>query len=518
MNHHSMALAATSPPGAARMPRCASRSGNQVAPGPVRCAASPIELKQTAYLQRRLLSALRQHEAVSGILVTRCRSEIGAKCDIPCGFRVSGKSDRPRRGGLFRIGYDSSSGLSRPGTVKAKPQGWQDVEAELEPAEALPMDRDARDSVSQFEWKEFEQAVEYRDLGRALKALETLNNFESDARAEDRNDVIELSLEGSGDGNGSLRADSSKEAGTSYGAFALPRADYMKILDTCQNAQDLQLVGQAYGWLQNEGFLQNFGKHKARVFEAGGGRKVVTAEDMLASSGLDASSLSPKKWGLSGISAVQLFAGFAVFSFLVNNNIDIRPIAVVIVALGLLDSIYLGGTGQGQVLSLWPGYKRRMLVHEAGHVLVAYLLGCPVRGVVLDAREALLAGIAGQAGTQFWDESLAREVEQNRLTEASVDRYSIVLFAGIAAEGLVYGEAEGGESDENLYKGIISGLRPPWGPGRMSNHARWSVLQAFSMLKEHRKVHEAIVQELERNSSLATIVNTIETTMVAKAK
>jgi hypothetical protein len=83
-----------------------------------------------------------------------------------------------------------------------------------------------------------------------------------------------------------------------------------------------------------------------------------------------ASSLSPKKWGLSGISAVQLVAGFAVFSFLVNNNIDIRPLAVIIVALGLLDSIYLGGTGQAQVLSLWPGYRRRMIVHEAGHVLV----------------------------------------------------------------------------------------------------------------------------------------------------
>lgn len=27
-----------------------------------------------------------------------------------------------------------------------------------------------------------------------------------------------------------------------------------------------------------------------------------------------------------------------------------------------------------------------------------------------------------QAGTQFWDESLAREVEENKLTEASVDR------------------------------------------------------------------------------------------------
>lgn len=48
-------------------------------------------------------------------------------------------------------------------------------------------------------------------------------------------------------------------------------------------------------------------------------------------------------------------------------------------------------------------------------------------------------------------------------------RYCIVLFAGIAAEGLVYGEAEGGESDENLYKAIISGLRPPWGPGKVSS-------------------------------------------------
>jgi hypothetical protein len=113
-----------------------------------------------------------------------------------------------------------------------------------------------------------------------------------------------------------------------------------------------------------------------------------------------------------------------------------------------------------------------------------------------------------QAGTQFWDESLAQELEQNKMTEASVDRsgsffkkfadsqvgcqvvylvasphlycifqslcfswcrYSIVLFAGIAAEGLVYGAAEGGESDENLYKILISGLRPPWGPGRVSS-------------------------------------------------
>ena len=37
----------------------------------------------------------------------------------------------------------------------------------------------------------------------------------------------------------------------------------------------------------------------------------------------------------------------------------------------------------------------------------------------------------------------------------------MVLFAGIAAEALVYGEAEGGENDENLFMGICILLQPP---------------------------------------------------------
>lgn len=40
-------------------------------------------------------------------------------------------------------------------------------------------------------------------------------------------------------------------------------------------------------------------------------------------------------------------------------------------------------------------------------------------------------------------------------------RYCMVLFAGIAAEALIYGEAEGGENDENLFRGVCLLLQPP---------------------------------------------------------
>lgn len=42
-----------------------------------------------------------------------------------------------------------------------------------------------------------------------------------------------------------------------------------------------------------------------------------------------------------------------------------------------------------------------------------------------------------------------------------VVRYCMVLFAGIAAEALVYGEAEGGENDENLFRSTCVLLQPP---------------------------------------------------------
>ena len=75
--------------------------------------------------------------------------------------------------------------------------------------------------------------------------------------------------------------------------------------------------------------------------------------------------------------------------------------------------------GDGSALSaeavstaLSPGGAERVVRHEAGHLLLAHVLGCPVQGCRLSAADALrgdgggganLGGAAPSAGTAFFD-------------------------------------------------------------------------------------------------------------------
>jgi len=76
------------------------------------------------------------------------------------------------------------------------------------------------------------------------------------------------------------------------------------------------------------------------------------------------------------------------------------------------------------------------VTHEAGHVVAAFLLGTPIRGVVLDAATARAAGLPGPAGTLLWDASLADGFGAGRVGAALLDAYAVVLFAGVAAEAI----------------------------------------------------------------------------------
>lgn len=341
-------------------------------------------------------------------------------------------------------------------------------------------------------WQEYEEAVKEKDLARALRFLKSI-------------DPQSLPVQQSS-------SSSSIPPDADFRFLSWPERDW-EVLDACLNADDMKLVASAYAFLHDRGFLPNFGKCKNIVLE---GPRDVTPAVLKSSTGLEASKLSPKKWGLSGSSTTVLVAFLGGVSFLLSQGIDIRPNLAAILGLTMLDAIFLGGTSLAQISCVWPPYRRRILVHEAGHLLTAYLMGCPIRGVILDPIVAMQMGIQGQAGTQFWDEKLENELAEGRLSSASFDRYCMVLFAGIAAEALVYGEAEGGENDENLFRSISVLLQPPLSIAQMSNQARWSVLQSYNLLKWHKQAHRAAVKALESGNSLSVVIRRIEEAMPAR--
>ncbi|XVF33814.1 hypothetical protein REPUB_Repub18cG0003100 [Reevesia pubescens] len=321
------------------------------------------------------------------------------------------------------------------------------------------------------EWQEYEEAVKRKDLATALSFLISIDKNNSDNPVEE---------------NGSLSTESTRSRLGDLGFVGGSVRDW-EVLDTCLSADDMRLVGTAYEFLKAKGLLPNFGRFSSI-----------------------ASKFSPKKWGLSGSSSFVLVAFLGGASYLLQQGIDIRPQLAIILGLAFTDSVFLGGTCLAQISSYWPPYRRRILVHEAGHLLVAYLMGCPIRGVILDPIVAMQMGIQGQAGTQFWDEKMNNEIAEGQLSGSTFDRYCMVLFAGIAAEALVYGEAEGGENDENLFRSICVLLQPPLSVAQMSNQARWSVLQSYNLLKWHKHAHRAAVKAMESGGSLGFVIRKIE--------
>ncbi|PKI78169.1 hypothetical protein CRG98_001497, partial [Punica granatum] len=220
------------------------------------------------------------------------------------------------------------------------------------------------------EWQEYEEALKAKDLGRALRFL----------KSTESSSIQPLD-------------DSSQSPFEDLGLYSGKDVRDWEVLDACLNADDMKLVASAYSFLKEKGFLPNFGRFRNIVLE---GPREVTPTVLKSSTGLDVSRFSPKKWGLSGSSAAVLAAFLGGVSFLLSQGIDIRPNLAAVLGLAFLDSVFLGGCCFAQISSYWPPLRRRILVHEAGHLVAAYLMGCPIRGVILDPIVAMQMGIQGQ--------------------------------------------------------------------------------------------------------------------------
>ena len=145
---------------------------------------------------------------------------------------------------------------------------------------------------------------------------------------------------------------------------------------------------------------------------------------------------------------------------------------------------------------------------------MAYLLGCPVEAVLLDGFQAMRDRrfAAGTAGTVFFDPELGAAMKRGELPRSAVDRYSVVVLAGIAAEAQQNGRAEGGQADEAALVRLLSSLDggQSWDIPRIQNQARWGASQAVLLLREHEAAFTALCQALERGASVGECMVAIE--------
>ena len=190
------------------------------------------------------------------------------------------------------------------------------------------------------------------------------------------------------------------------------------------------------------------------------------------------------------------------------------PAIAVFSLLGFATLDTIGWQGQGGSLLLdWvagfsPQHRERIVHHEAGHFLVAHLLGIPVTGYTLSAWEALKQKQPGLGGVSFDDQELAAQLEQGTLSAQILDRYCTIWMAGVAAETLVYGNAEGGADDRRKLGAVLTPLG--FSASAQTQKERFYALQANTLLKGNWSAYEALVSAMQQRTDVPECYRVIE--------
>ncbi|MGL5064472.1 MAG: ATP-dependent Zn protease [Microcoleus sp.] len=213
--------------------------------------------------------------------------------------------------------------------------------------------------------------------------------------------------------------------------------------------------------------------------------------------------------------AISVFA--ITVSTLLGPAFNLPPAVPAIVTfclLGLatLDSFQWQGQGGTILLDFLAGSSKerrdRILHHEAGHFLVAHLLGIPVSGYALNAWEAFKQGQSAQGGVRFQDAELVSQLQNGNLSSQLLDKYCTVWMAGIAAETIVYSNAEGGTEDRAKISAIFTQLRRPATEIKLKQN--WGLLQAKNSIESHRSAYEALVAAMENKATVGECCDIIQ--------
>lgn len=173
-----------------------------------------------------------------------------------------------------------------------------------------------------------------------------------------------------------------------------------------------------------------------------------------------------------------------------------------ILCLATVDTLTWNSRGVSLLLDLFASaeQRQRIIRHEAGHFLTAYFLGIPITGYTLTAWEVLKQGQLGRGGVSIVTEPLIVQpfdLEKMRLT---LDRFCTVWMAGVAAEKIVYGDAQGGGEDRQQLRNALNlaGLSE----AAFMQKERWAQIQAKNLIERNQKSYDALVEAMAKRASL----------------
>ncbi|MEA5575819.1 ATP-dependent Zn protease [Anabaena sp. UHCC 0451] len=201
--------------------------------------------------------------------------------------------------------------------------------------------------------------------------------------------------------------------------------------------------------------------------------------------------------------AISIF--LMTLSTLLGPLINLSPTIPALTIMGFLgiatvDNFSFQGKG-GTIVLDWlarfsPEYKERIIHHEAGHFLVAHLLGIPVTGYTLSAWEAWKLGQPGQGGVILEDSEIAKQLEKGKITVSMTDRYCNIWMAGIAAEMLVFKSAEGGGDDKAKLNQFLAALG--FEEKVFEQKQRFHLLQAKNLIQENWDKYQSLVDAMRK--------------------
>jgi hypothetical protein len=144
---------------------------------------------------------------------------------------------------------------------------------------------------------------------------------------------------------------------------------------------------------------------------------------------------------------------------------------------------------------LSPGYRQRILHHEAGHFLVAHLLDLPIESYSLSVREALQQGVPGQGGVRL------RQIELDQhpsWLKENVAKLCAVWAAGGIAEALKHGSTQGNEDDMQQLRRTIKALGL-----NVALYERQAKIDAKQLIQQYWQSYESLVPLLEQRCSVS---------------